>query len=129
MAFAKTDYLKEVEFLTLYPNKEGDKTLLATAITAEGYRVLLYAPSVSTPMMEMNSHQEYGEYCDARNIPIMKLSGMRTLKIENTAYLMKGRHNECETWYIKVIYLDGPQSKPTVKKEEVEKLFGCQIDG
>ena len=129
MAFTETDYLKEVEFLTLYPNEEGDKTLLATAITAEGYRVLLYAPSVSTPMMEMNSRQEYEEYYDARNIPIMKLPCMRTLKIENTAYLMKGRHNECETWYIKVVYLDGPQSKPTVKKEEVEKLFGCYIDG
>jgi hypothetical protein len=129
MAFTKTDYLKEVEFLTLYPNEEGDKTLLATAITTEGHRVLLYAPSVSTPMVEMNSRQEYEECYDARNIPIMKLSGMRTLKIENTAYLMKGRHNECETWYIKVVYLDGPQSKPTVKKEEVEKLFGCCIDG
>ena len=129
MAFKKTDYLKEVEFLTLYPNKEGDKTLLATAITTEGYRVLLYAPSVSTPMMEMNSRQEYEECYDARNIPIVKLPDMRTLKIENTAYLMKGRHNECETWYIKIIYLDGPQSKPTVKKEEVEKLFGCHIDG
>ena len=129
MAFTKNDYLKEVEFLTLYPNEEGDKTLLATAITTEGHHVLLYAPSVSTPMMEMNSHQEYEEYYNAHNIPIMKLPGMRTLKIENTAYLMKGRHNECETWYIKVVYLDGPQSKPIVKKEEVEKLFGCQIDG
>ena len=129
MAFIKNDYLKEVEFLTLYPNKEGDKTLLATALTTEGYRVLLYAPSVSTPTMEMNSRQEYEECYNARNIPIMKLPGMRTLKIENTAYLMKGRHNECETWYIKVIYLDGPQSKPLVKKEEIEKLFGCTIDG
>ena len=129
MAFMKTDYLKKVEFLTLYPNEEGDKTLLATAITAEGYRVLLYAPSVSTPTIELDSRQEYEECYDARNIPIGKLSGMRTLKIENTVYLMKNRHNECETWYIKVVYLDGPQSKPTVKKEEVEKLFGCQIDG
>lgn len=129
MAFTKNDYLKEVEFLTLYPNGEGDKTLLATAITTEGHRVLLYAPSVSTPMMEMNNRQEYEECYNAHNIPIMKLPGMRTLKIENTAYLMKGRHNECETWYIKVVYLDGPQSKPIVKKEEVEKLFGCQIDG
>ena len=129
MAFIKNDYVKEIEFLTLYPNKEGDKTLLATAITTEGYRALLYAPSVSTPTMEMSSCQDYEEYCDARNIPIVKLPGMRTLKIENTAYLMKGRHNECETWYIKIIYLDGPQSKPTVKKEEVEKLFGCHIDG
>lgn len=129
MAFTKTDYLKEVEFLTLYPNEEGDKTLLATAITTEGHRVLLYAPSVSSPIMEMNSRQEYEECYNARNIPIMELPGMRTLKIENTAYLMKGRHNEHETWYIKVVYLDGPQSKPLVKKEEVEKLFGCQIDG
>lgn len=129
MAFMKTDYLKKVEFLTLYPNEEGDKTLLATAITAEGYRILLYAPSVSTPIMELNNQQEYEEYYDARNIPIIKLPSMRTLKIENTAYLMKNRHNECETWYIKVIYLDGPQSKSLVKKEEVEKLFGCVIDG
>lgn len=129
MAFMKTDYLKKVEFLTLYPNEEGDKTLLATAITSEGYRVLLYAPSVSTPTIELYNRQEYEEYQYARDIPIINLPRMRTLKIENTAYLMKNRHNECETWYIKVIYLDGPQSKPIVKREEVEKLFGCQIDG
>ena len=129
MAPIKNDYLKEIEFLVLYPNNEGDKTLLATVITTEGYRALLYAPSVSTPTMEMSSYQECEEYYDARNIPIAKFPGIRTLKIENTAYLMKGHHNECETWYTKVIYLDGPQSKPTVKKEEVEKLFGCHIDG
>ena len=129
MAFMKNDYLKKVEFLTLYPNEEGDKTLLATAITTEGYRVLLYAPSVSTPTIELASQEEYEEYYDARNIPVGKLPIMRTLKIENTAYLMKNYHNEGETWYIKVVYLDGPQSKPTVKREEVEKLFGCQIDG
>ena len=129
MAFMKTDYLKEVEFLTLYPNEEGDKTLLATAITTEGYRVLLYAPSVSTPTIELDSRQEYEKCYDARNIPITKLPGMRTIKIDNTVYIMKNCHNECETWYINVVYLDGPQSKPTVKREEVEKLFGCQIAG
>lgn len=128
MAFMKTDYLKKVEFLTLYPNEEGEKTLLATAITTEGYRVLLYAPSVSTPTIELDSRQEYEKCYDARNIPITKLPGMRTLKIENTVYLMKNCHNECETWYIKIVYLDGPQSKPTVKREEVEKLFGCKIE-
>lgn len=127
MAFMKTDYLKKVEFLTLYPNEEGDKTLLATAITAEGYRALLYTPSVSTPTIELNG-QEYEDYYDVRDIPIARLPGMRTLKIENAAYLMKNRHNECETWYIKVIYLDGPMSKIIVKKGEVEKLFGCQIE-
>ena len=128
MAFVKNDYLKEIEFLTLYPNSEGDKTLLATALTAEGHRVLLYAPSVSSPDMLMDSRQNYEEYYDARNIPIVKLPGMRTLKIENTVCFMKGCHNENEEWFIKIIYLDGPKSKPLVKKEEVEKLFGCQIE-
>ena len=129
MAFTENDYLKEVEFLTLYPNREGDRTLLATAITTEGYRVLLYAPSVSTPVVEINNHQTYEAFYNARNIPILSLPSMKTLKIENTVYLMKGHNNESETWYIKVVYLDGPQSKPLVKKEEVEKLFGCRIDG
>ena len=128
MAFVKNDYLKEIEFLTLYPNSEGDKTLLATALTTEGHRVLLYAPSVSSPDMLMDSRQNYEEYYDARNIPIVKLPGMRTLKIENTVCFMKGYHNENEEWFIKIIYLDGPKSKPLVKKEEVEKLFGCQIE-
>lgn len=129
MTFTETDFLKEVEFLTLYPNKEGSRTLLATATTTEGYRVLLYAPSVSLPVMEVNNYQEYETCYDARNIPISSIPSMKTLKIENTVYSMKSRHNECETWYIKVIRLDGPQSKPLVKKEEVEKLFGCRIDG
>lgn len=123
------DFLQEVEFLTLYPNKESGRTLFAIATTTKGYRVLLYAPSVSTPITEVNNYQEYETCYDARNIPISSLPSMRTLKIENTVYLMRDHHNECETWHIKVVYLDGPQSKPLVKKEEVEKLFGCRIDG
>ena len=125
----KNDYLKEIEFLTLYPNNEGSKVLLAIALTTEGCRVLLYAPSVTTPNMEMTSSSCYEELYDARNIPIMKLPGMRTLKIENTAYLMKDCHNKNEEWFIKIVYLEGNASKTIVKKEEVEKLFGCQIDG
>lgn len=129
MDFTEMDFLKEVEFLTLYPNKEDGRTLLATAITTKGYRVLLYAPSVSIPEIEVNNYQEYETCYDARYIPITTLPSMGTLKIENTVYLMRGCHKECETWRIKIIYLDGPQSKPLVKKEEVEKLFGCLIDG
>lgn len=125
----QNDYLKEIEFLTLYPNQDGDKTLLATALTTEGYRVLMYAPAVSTPNLSMNSSQTVEEYYNAKNVPILRLPGMRTLKIENTAYLMKNSHNECETWFLRIIYLDGPESKQHVKKEDIEKLFGCVIDG
>ena len=125
----KNDYLKEIEYITFYPNKSGEKTLIATAITVEGWRVMLYAPSVSTVELSLNSTNEYNEVRDARNIPIAVLPSMRTLKIEGTGYLIKGPHNEREPWFLKVLYLDGPQSKPIVKKEEVEKLFGCQIYG
>ena len=129
MDFTEMDFLEEVEFLTIYPNKEDGKTLFAIATTTKGHRVLLYAPSVSIPVIGVNNYQEYETCYDARNIPITTLPSMGTLKIENTVYLMRGCHNEGRTWRIKIIYLDEPQSKPLVKKEEVEKLFGCLIDG
>ena len=123
------DYLKEIEYLTLYPNKEGSKTLLATAITEKNYRVLLYAPAVSTLNMSMSNEQTIDEVHDSRGIPLMHLSRQRCLKIEGTAYFMKNHRNEYEDWYLKVIYLDGPESKRHINKSELEKLLGCVIDG
>ena len=123
------DYLKEVEYLAIYPNNEGDKTFLATALTEGGYRVLLYAPSVTTPQLNMSTIQDYDEIHDARGIPVLHLSRYRGLKIENTAILMKNHHNENEDWYLKVVYLDGPESKRHINKAELEKLLGCVIDG
>lgn len=123
------DYLEKVEFLTLYPNTDGTKTLLATVLTTQGYRALLYAPAVDNNQMNMSIEQDVDEVRDARGIPLLKLSAMRSLKIENTAYFMKNKHNECEDWYMKTIYLDGPQTKNHISKSALEKLLGCVIDG
>ena len=123
------DYLKQIEFLTLYPNADGTKTLLATALTTENYRVLLYAPAVDNTQMCMSNIQDYDEVRDARNVPIRLLSTTRALKIEGTGYFMKNNHNENESWFLKIIYLDGPQAKNHVKKADLEKLLGCVIDG
>lgn len=125
----QNDYLKKVEFITIYPNEEGSKTLLGTAITSEGYRALLYAPAVETLELGMNSTDGYDEIYDARHVPIAHIPHKRILKIEGTAYCIKNRHNENENWYMKVIYLDAPTSKTHVKKSELEKILGCVIDG
>lgn len=125
----QNDYLKNVEFLTLYPNKDGTKTLLATILTSNGHRALLYAPAVDNNQMYTSQENDIDEIRDIRGIPLLRLSTMRALKIENTAYLMKNQYNEGEDWYLKVIYLDGPQSKNHIDKTTLEKLLGCIIDG
>lgn len=125
----QNDYLKKIEFITIYPNEEGSKTLLGTAITSEGYRALLYAPAVETLELGMRSTEDYDEICDARHVPIAHIPHTRFLKIEGTAYYIKNRHNENENWYMKVIYLDGPASKTHIRKSELEKILGCVIDG
>ena len=125
----QNDYLKKIEFITIYPNEEGSKTLLGTAITSEGYRALLYAPAVEALELGMNSTDGYDEIYDARHVPIARIPHTRLLKIEGTAYCIKNRHNENEDWFMKVIYLDGPASKTHIKKSELEKILGCVIDG
>ena len=125
----QNDYLKKIEFITIYPNEEGSKTLLGTAITSEGYRALLYAPAVEALELGMHNTEDYDTIYDARHIPIARIPHTRFLKIEGTAYCIKNRHNENENWYMKVIYLDGPASKTHIKKSELEKILGCVIDG
>ena len=125
----QNDYLEKIEFLTLYPNTDGTKTLLATVLTTQGYRALLYAPAVDNSQMNMSTGQDIDEVRDARGIPLLRLSTMRSLKLENTAYFMKNNHNKDEEWYLKIIYLDGPQSKNHISKSALEKLLGCVIDG
>lgn len=125
----QNDYLKKIEFITIYPNGEGSRTLLVTATTSEGYRALLYAPAVETFELGMNSTDSYDEIYDARHVPIAHIPHIRFLKIEGTAYCIKNHHNENENWFMKVIYLDGPASKTHIRKSELEKMLGCVIDG
>ena len=123
------DYIKEIEFFTTYPNGTGGRVLLATFTSLQGYRGLIYAPQVSKIDLSLESQNNFEDYVDARHIPIFHISKMRTVKIEGVAYASHDKHHENEDWFFKIIYLDGPMSKPSISKKDIEKLFGCEIDG
>lgn len=125
----KEDYIEKFEYLTIYPNAEGGNVLLATLLTRAGYRAIMYSPSVSPINIDLDTISQWEEYRDARNIPIGKLEQSREVRINGQIFAYKNKLHEKENWFFKVVYLDGPMSKTIVKKEEVEKLFGCQIDG
>ena len=38
------------------------------------------------------------------------------------------KHNGGD-WFIKTIYLDGPRHDVEIDKREIEKLFGCKMNG
>ena len=123
------DYIKKIEFFTIYPNKEGSNTLLMTVITTDGYRGLLYAPHIEELQVSVEENEDYWHreatlFCT----PIHPLWKERTLVFNGNVLMACDKHNNNE-WFIKFIYLDGPQSKPTINKEDVEKLFGCEING
>ena len=123
------DYIKEIEFFTTYPNAEGGRVLLATFTSTQGYRGLVYAPFVSRINLSLEPENNFEEFVDARNIPILHFSKMKNVKIDGVAYAAHDKYHEHEQWFFKVIYLDGPMSKPSVDKKEIEKLFGCEING
>lgn len=125
----KDDYIYEIEFFTTYPNAEGGRVLLAIFVSTLGYRGLLYSPNVSKINLSLEPKNSFEEIRDARDIPLMMLSRMTNVMIEGVAYASHDKCHENEDWFFKTIYLDGPTSKLSVTKEEVEKLFGCVIHG
>lgn len=125
----KDDYIHEIEFFTTYPNTEGGRVLLATFVSTLGYHGLLYSPNVSKINLSLEPKNNFEEFRDARDIPLMKFSRMSNVMIEGIAYASHDKYHEDEDWFFKIIYLDGPASKLSVTKEEVEKLFGCVIHG
>ena len=125
----RDDYIKEIEFFTTYPNINGGRVLLATFVSTEGYRGLLYAPNVSKIELSLEPEHNFEEFVDARRIPLFHLQKMKNVKIDGVAYASHDKYHECEDWFFKTFYLDGPNSKPHIDKKEVEKLFGCKING
>ena len=123
------DYIEKFEYLTIYPNVEGSNVLLATILTKAGYRAIMYSPSVSPIDFDLHTTSPWEEYRDARNVPISMLEQSREVRINGQVFAYKNKLHENEKWFFKVVYLDGPMSKTTVKKEEIEKLFGCTING
>ena len=117
---------QDVEFMTTYPvvgGQANERVLMVVLNTREGDRWLLYAPSVMQREMNVESSYDYQDYRDFRGNTILRRTIGREIVISNELYVLSN-----DDVAFKLIALDD-QQKRTVKKEEIEKLFGCIIDG
>ena len=118
----------DIEYMTTYTKTGGrpeEKVLLVVGKTIEGYRYLIYAPTVIVKNTEMEQDMSYTEYCGGkRNTLLGSIPTSRRITLNNEMYVLP---NDNET-YFSFIFLD-KQPAQHVKKGDIEKLFGCVIDG
>jgi hypothetical protein len=96
---------------------------LMTAITDKGHRVLVYAPLVKVGDYEVASGYDY----DADwHTSLHNIVHRRYCKFITDLFAVESLNKNGE--FFKIIYLDG-NFKQKIKKEEIEKMFGCEIDG
>lgn len=118
----------DIEFMTTYPKMGGhheERVLFVVARTAEGHRYLIYAPTIILKSIEME--QELGRvdcYHTMTHSKVASISKGRSITISNEMYVLPD-DNEA---FFNVIFLD-KQPAQHVKKGDIEKLFGCVIDG
>ena len=124
MAIDYSERIKDIEFINMFPSmNSGGHVFLMTAITDKGNRVLLYAPMVRLGDADIHSYtdDEYDWHCTLREISLR-----RHCKFMTEMFAVKSTNGGSE--FFKIVYLDGVFTKH-IKKEEIEKLFGCEIDG
>lgn len=124
MAVDYSERIQTIEFVNVFPSMNGDgHVFLMTAITDKMNRVLVYAPMVKVGDHQINSgwEEESDWYTSLYNI-----RRRRYCQFITDLFAVKNTDNSFE--YFKIMYLDG-KFVPQVKKEDVEKLFGCDVIG
>ena len=118
----------DIEYMTAYPKMGGrpeEKVLLVVGRTAEGYRYLIYAPTVILKNTEMEQDIGYTEYYGGKHNTLLgSIPTSRKITLNNEMYVLP---NDNDTFF-NLIFLD-KQPALHVKKGDIEKLFGCVIDG
>ena len=118
----------DIEYMTTYPKMGGrseEKVLLVIGKTAEGCRYLIYAPTVILRSMEMEQDISYTElYGGKRNTTLVSIPTSRKITLNNEMYVLPDDNDT----FFNLIFLD-KQPAQHVKKGDIEKLFGCVIDG
>ena len=118
----------DIEFMTTYPKMGGrpeERVLFIVARTAEGYRYLVYASTIVLKNIEMEQCVDHIDcYHALTREKVASLPMRRSLTINNEMYVLS---NDNETFF-NVVFLD-KQPAQHIKKGDIEKLFGCVIDG
>ena len=126
MAIDYSESIDKIEFINMFPSMgAGEHVFLMTAITNKGNRVLVYAPMVKLGIHQINSGCDYDYECDWRT-SLRNITHRRYCQFITDMFAVKSANDHDE--FFKVLYLDG-NFKQKIKKEEIEKMFGCEIDG
>jgi hypothetical protein len=116
--------IKDIEFINMFPSmNSGGHVFIMTAITDKGNRILVYAPVVKLGEASINSYcdEDYSWRTTLRDITLR-----RHCQFMTEMFAVNSTNNYDE--FFKIFYLDG-NFKTKIKKSEIEKLFGCEIDG
>lgn len=118
----------DIEYMTTYPKMGGrpeERVLLVVGRTVEGYRYLIYAPTVILKNTEMEQDVSYTEYYGGKHNTLLgSIPTSRSITLNNEMYVLPNDNNI----FFNFIFLD-KQPAQHVKKGDIEKLFGCVIDG
>ena len=118
----------DIEYMTTYPKMGGrleEKVLFVVGRTVEGYRYLVYAPTVVLRNVEMEQDTSYTEYYGGKHNTLLgSIPTSRKITLNNEMYVLP---NDNDTFF-NLIFLD-KQPALHIKKGDIEKLFGCVIDG
>lgn len=124
MAIDYSENIKDIEFINVFPSMSHvGHVFLMTAITDKDHRVLVYAPLVKVGDFEIATG--YDSEADWHT-SLYNIVHRRYCKFITDLFVVESTNKNTE--YFKVIYLDG-NFKQKIKKEEIEKMFGCEIDG
>ena len=113
---------RNIEYMAVYPNGRPDEKVLLVVLKEKDERWLIYAPRVIQRAIEMEQDLTAREIYDGRGHRIAEYCSAREIILNNEMCVLAD-----DKTYFNIVSLD-KQHKPTVKKEEVEKLFGCQVE-
>lgn len=118
-------HIKEVEFITTYPRKGSatDNVMVAIVLLENDKRALVYAPAIRPVNLDFTISEEYEDY-GFRGVKLGVIPTTRHVKIGCDLYTIS---KENGTLFSVVLLDDAPA--PHVNRKEIEKLFGCVIDG
>jgi hypothetical protein len=118
-------HIKEVEFITTYPRKGSatDNVMVAIVLLENDKRALVYAPAIRPVNLDFTISEEYEDY-GFRGVKLGVIPTTRHVKIGCDLYTIS---KENGTLFSVFLLDDAPA--PHVNRKEIEKLFGCVIDG
>ena len=115
---------RKIEFVNVYPStRHNEYVFIAVIIDANGDRLMVYAPMCRLQELEMTTGGRGGGRDCWGNIMLPE----RRLLFGGEVFASK--EGDGQDTFFTVYNLDQIGKKPTISKEDIEKMFGCKIDG